>query len=93
MLGLGDPSHRLDERRPGALLHAEHLSAGGREAVIPAAPLRRLLDPAAFEQAACLEAIQKGIEGGDVEAQRAAGSRLDELPDLVAVAGSVLDER
>src|SRR6266850_5469625 len=93
MLGPRDPVHRLDERRPGALLPAEHLPPRGRQLVVAAAALRRLLDPATLDEPPRLEAIEKGIERGDVEAERAARPRLDELADLVAVAGALLDER
>src|SRR5262245_8627347 len=92
MLGLRDAAHGLDERRPGAPLHPEHLPAARREAVIAATPLRGLLDPAALEEAAAFQAIQQGIQRRDVEAQGSARTCLDELADLVAVPGAVLDE-
>src|SRR5262245_7278425 len=92
MLGLGDAPHRFDEGRPGALLHAQRLPAGRRDPVVAAAALRGLFDPSAPDEAPRLEAIEQRIERGDVEGERAAGPRLDQLADLVAMAGPVLDE-
>jgi hypothetical protein len=92
MLGLRDPMHRLDERGPGALLEAQRLAAVGRQAVVAPPPLPGLLDPAALEEAPGLEPVQQGIEGRDVEAQRALRAALDELRDLVAVSGAPLEE-
>src|SRR5262245_16147482 len=67
-------------------------SGGGEPAVAPAA-LALLLDPPAFDEAGVLEPVERGIERRDVVAERAAGALDDQAPDLVAVAGAVLDER
>src|SRR6187551_2217388 len=92
MLGLRDPLHRLDEGGPGAAPLAQRLPAVGGEPVVAAASLRRPLDPAALDQSLCFEPVEQGIQRGDVEAQRAAGASVDELADLVAVPGALLDE-
>src|SRR4030095_17039279 len=91
-LRLRDPAHRLDERDPRALLQAKDLTALGRDLVVAPPALRGLLDPATLDQAARLQAIEERIEGRHVEAQRPARTRLDELPDLVAVAGAPLHQ-
>src|SRR5688572_13110365 len=88
----GDTAQRHDELFPAAALAGEHAAAGGRDAVEAAAPLARLLDPAPLNQLPALEAIEHGIERGDVELEHALRSLFDQLADLVAVPGAVLDQ-
>src|SRR5262249_958249 len=92
-LGSGHAVDGGDEVVPDALPLLEDGTALGREAVVAAAALARLLDPAALDEAALLEAIEERVEGGDVEAEDAVGALLDLLVDLVAVAGAAGEER
>src|SRR5262245_42603042 len=95
-LGMVDPrqqAHRLYERLPVIALPGEHAPAFGGEAVEAAAPLAGLLGPPALQPAALLEPVEQGIERRDVELEAAAGALLDQLADLVAVAGARLDHR
>src|SRR5687768_5021397 len=93
MLASGDESHGLDERLPGLQLRGEHPAPLGRHGVEPAAPLARLLDPAALDPATLLEAVEQRVQRVDVERQVAAGARVDELAQLVAVAGPGVEQR
>src|SRR5205085_8383231 len=43
--------------------------------------------------AAVFEAVEGGVEGGDVEADRAVGAAGDQLADFVAVPLALLEER
>ena len=64
-----------------------------RQAVVPAAALAGFFDPASVDPAALLQAVQQRIERCDAEFHRAGGAVLDQLADVVPVAGLVLDER
>src|ERR1051325_6610731 len=86
------PSDRLDEGPPAPPLCGERLPALRGEPVVAAAALAGLLHPAAGDHAALLEAVEQRVERGDVEAEDAAGAGLDQLPQLVAVAGLVLQQ-
>src|SRR5262245_18048322 len=88
MLGLRDSLDRLDEGAPGVALRPQHPSPGRRQTVVAAPALRGFLDPPAFDPSALLEAVEEGIQGRHVEAQRSLGATLDELADFVTVAGS-----
>src|SRR5712692_8120584 len=89
-LGSGDPVDRLDEVPPLVPLSGQHLSALGGQPVVASPSLPGFLHPAAFDPAALLQPVEEGIERGDVEAQRAVGTRLDEFVDFVAVPVSCL---
>src|SRR5882762_626207 len=93
MFGLRDLVNGVDELAPVVTLCGEHVPAFGGQAVEAAPALARLLDPLARDPPALLEAIEEGIEGGDLELEAAAGACLDQLADLVAVARARLDER
>src|SRR5262245_51030039 len=58
---------RLREVLPDRSLAHERAAPARREAVVAAPALPRLLDPAAFDHALALEAIQCRVERGDVE--------------------------
>ena len=77
---------RGEERAPAAALRIERTLAVGGEAVKAAAPGSGFLDPAAVNEAAALEAVQRGVERRDVELEGAFGSVVDQARDLVAVA-------
>src|SRR4029453_18998278 len=81
------------ERLPDVTLALQDLAAASSQPVVAAATLPRLLDPASFNQSPVLESIQRWIQRGDVEADRAARAIGDELSDLVAVALPLLQER
>src|SRR5262249_31320238 len=89
----GDAVDRRDELAPGAALRFEHAGAGGRQPVVAPAALPRLLDPAALNPAAFLEAIEQRVERRDAGLEHAARAELDELAEVVAMARLVLDER
>src|ERR1051325_11170906 len=96
MSGLAQPRHAVEggeEAVPAAALAGECFFTLRRETVEAAAALAALLDPAALDQAATLEPVEDRIERGDVELQRAAGSPIDQLGELVAVAVVLLEER
>src|SRR5262245_18858495 len=88
-----DPTDRVRDLTAGVALRLQHLLAGWREPVVPAPALARLLDPAALDPAALLEAIQQRIERRDAELQHTARARFDQLAEVVAVARLILDER
>src|SRR5687767_9400940 len=80
--------HVVDGRhvgRPRLSLLLEHAAAILRQPVITALAFAGLLDPAALDPAAILEAEQGRVEGRERELQPAAGSLLDQLADLVSV--------
>src|SRR5688572_11578893 len=93
MVDSGDEAHRVHERLPGMALPRQHTAALGGEAVEAPPPLAGLLDPLPLQPAPLLEAIQERIERRDVELQMTARPGLDELADLVAVAGARLHDR
>src|SRR3712207_5459433 len=88
-----DASDGLDELKPRVALRRQNLLALGRQAVVAASALARLLDPATLNPAALLKPVEQRVERRDVEAQQPARALLDEAPDLVAVARAVFDER
>src|SRR3954471_16955735 len=62
---IGGPHHCFygaDECFPGLPLLAQYAAPLGREPVEAPAPLTRLLNPAALDPAAVLEAEQRGVE-------------------------------
>src|SRR5262249_60663277 len=67
--------------------------APGRQPVVAAPALARLLAPAACDGLRALEPVEQGIERSDVQPHRAVGAFLDQLADLVAVPGPMLEER
>src|SRR5262249_19348982 len=93
MFGPGDAVDGIDELAPGVALRGEDVGAGRRQPVEAPAALPGLLDPAALDPPALLQAVQEGIEGCNAERNRAAGAGLDELAQLVTVARLGLEER
>ena len=83
----GDAVDRWGEHLPAAALDGKHFTALRRQPIKPASPLARAFCPAAFNPATLFEAVEQGIERRDRELQRAAGTLLDELADVVAVPG------
>src|SRR5216684_5504794 len=93
MFCLRNPVDRLHKCLPTTALRGENLLALGRQAVIAPAALAALLHPSPLDPSAFLQAIEQWIEGGNIEANGAAGALLDEFGNLVAVSWPSLDER
>src|SRR5262245_46804257 len=89
----GDAIEREEELLPDRAFAGEALVAGGRQAVVAAAPLAGLLDPSPLQESVVLEAVEGRVERGDVVAERPLRSLDDQASDLVAVAGPLFDER
>src|SRR6185436_16530169 len=87
MVDSGDLVDRGDEGAPPGPLPGQDLPARRGEPIVPAAPLAGLLDPAPL-----FEPVEQGIERRGVEPEGALGLTGDQLADLVAVAGLVLEE-
>src|SRR5580765_671889 len=88
-----DAVQRREERAPASALRCQHLLSSGGETVEALPPLTALLDPAALNEAAAFEAVQRGVERRDVELKRAVGSLLDQLRELVAVSIALVEQR
>jgi hypothetical protein len=88
-----DALHSVYECCPGLALLSEHAPALRRDFVEAAASLSRPFDPGTLNPSTLLEAIQQGIEGINVKRDLAAGARMDQFTQLIAVAGSRLEQR
>src|SRR5690349_14576154 len=88
-----DAIQRREKVLPDVALAGERLAPAPRELVIAAPALAGALDPAPFDQAAVLEAVQRRIERCDVEGDRPARAGGDQLSDLVAVALPLFQQR
>src|SRR6478609_180731 len=93
MANLRDLVERVDEVAPDASTRAEHLAAGGGQAIKTAASLTRLLDPAARDPAVFFELVQEGIERGRLETEPPIRALLDDLRQLVAMAIRSVEDR
>src|SRR5262249_34832149 len=96
MSGMADPRNAIERGEkvlPDAALLREHLAACGGQPVVAAAALAGALDPAALDQAAVLEAIERGVERGGVKGDGAARSLVDQAADVVAVTLALVEER
>src|SRR5438552_49311 len=94
--GMLHPRDAIDGRHellPATAVREQQPFAFGGDAVIAAAPLPGLLDPAALDERAAFHAIEQRVERRDVESKDAARSRLDELGELVSVPRLMLEER
>jgi hypothetical protein len=76
------------EVQPDASLFREHGTSSSGQAVETPSAFSRLLDPAARQEALVLEANQNRIQRSDAEGKTPAGTALDELGQVVAVAGT-----
>ena len=63
------------------------------QAVEAAAPLASLFDPSPLQPSALFQAIEQGIERGDVELELSVRALLDQLADFVAVPGPRFEDR
>jgi hypothetical protein len=88
-----DALNSVYERRPGLPLLSEHAPTLRRDFVEAAASLVGLLDPIALDPSTLLEAIQQRIERINVKRYLAAGSRVDQLVQFIAVARSRVEQR
>src|SRR5581483_5500530 len=94
--GIAHPGEIADEREellPLTTLRREHLFPARGDRVIPPAPLPRLLDPATVDPLPFFEFVEGGVEGGEVERQRAAGSLVNQLRQLVPVKRLLVEQR
>src|SRR5262249_56797158 len=89
----GEIADQREELSPLAALGGEHVAAARGDAVIATAALVRTLNPPPLHQSALLELVERGVERGEVERQRAGGSFVDQLDQFVAVTRFVLEKR
>src|SRR5438046_6321315 len=75
---------RGEERAPASTLRVEHGLPLGGNPVEAAPPRAGFLDPAALDQSAPLQPVERRVQRRDVELQRAVRSLIDQLGDLVA---------
>src|SRR5262249_19316467 len=92
MLNPGDQVDRFDELTPPGALLRQDVFARGRQTIVTAAALPRLFDPAAANPVPFLESIEQRIKRSDVESNRAARPQLDQLANLVSVAGTIFQQ-
>ena len=92
MLHPGDAIDGADEGPPAGALGGEDLAPLGRQPIHAAAPRVGALDPAPFQPAELLEAVEERIQRRRVKPERPLGSPIDELRDFVAVPGAIFDE-
>src|SRR6202011_3160636 len=83
----------LYEYLPTGPLRGQDLTPLRRQAVIPAAALPCFFDPPALDPAALLQSIKQRIKRRHPEAQLSIGAVLNQLANLVAVAGTDLHQR
>jgi hypothetical protein len=88
-----DAVQRPEEVLPGRAFLGQDAAARRRDAIAAAPARPGALDPAALDEAAILEPVQRRIERRDVEAELALRPLTDQPADVVAVPGLVLDER
>src|SRR5215510_3799370 len=87
-----DALNSVNECCPGLALSSQHPPALRRDFVEAAASLVGLFDPGALDPATLLKAIEQGIEGVNVKRDLAAGARVDQFTQLIAVAGSRVEQ-
>src|SRR5215471_2327001 len=87
-----DALNSVYERRPGVALLSQRAPALRRDFVEAAASLMGLFDPGPLDPSTLLEAIQQWIKGIDVKRYLAAGARVDQVIQLIAVAWSRVEQ-
>src|SRR5262245_45041885 len=92
MFASRDAPYGFHECSPRFLLLSKHAPPFGGDLVEAAAPLVGLLHPGALDPSALLQAIQQGVEGIDVELQLAAGTRVDQLAQVITVPGPRVEQ-
>src|SRR5918993_4417529 len=88
-----DQPHRVDERVPRRTMRRQHLATGCGQRVIAPASLAGALHPSPLDPAAVLESIQQRVERGRLEPDLPVRALVDQLADLIAVTGAVLQQR
>lgn len=94
--GILDPGNARDrghELAPTIALRRQNFSAGGREPIITASPLARLLDPPPADPPPFFQAIKQRIERSGVETQRPARPQINELPNVIAMPRPIPQQR
>src|SRR5439155_24460021 len=86
-------ANQLEEVLPFLPLGRQHLTAFSRDPVVAAPALSRFFNPPALDPLALFELVEGGVQRGEVERERPAGSLNDELRQLVAVPRLVVEER
>lgn len=89
----GNAAKRREEGVPVAALRQENLAASGRESVVAATSLTRLLDPFAFDPVAPFHAVEHWIQRRDVKPKLPTRTVIDQLADLVAMPLAFLETR
>src|SRR5687767_4208363 len=87
-----DELNGVYERRPGLALLSQHEPPLRRDVVEAAASLFRLFDPGPLDPSTLLEPIQQWIERIEVKRDLAAGARVDQFTQLIAVAWSRVEQ-
>src|SRR5262249_29904025 len=84
---------RGDKVVPGAALLRKHRTAAWSHTIIAAAALARLFRPAPSDQPFIFQAAKDGVQRAHAEGEAPSGTGLDQFADLVAVAGTRLQQR
>ncbi len=92
-LDAGDVRESRDEPSPFLALGREHGLPGVGDSVVAPPALARSLDPAAADETAFFEAIQRGVQRGQREPQRPARAVLDVAGDVVTMQRTLVNER
>src|SRR5215471_10914008 len=88
-----DATYGFHECIPGLALLSEHTSSFSRNPVESPASFLGLLDPGTPDPSALLKTVKQWIEGIDVELELAAGTRVDEFAQLIAVPWPRIEQR
>src|SRR5215217_1712366 len=83
-LHTGHLAQSRNEVGPVFALPRKRRPAQWRDAVVAAPALAGFLDPAALQPPSLLEAVQRGIQGREREAEPSASPLVDQLRNLVA---------
>ena len=78
---------------PVGPLALENVFPFGCQPIVTTAPLAGFLDPPSGNQSPPFQAVEHGVERGDVEFEQAVRTVFDELADLIPMTSAVLDER
>ena len=82
MTDAGDAVQRREEGAPAAALRVEDFAPRGGQAIKAAPAHAGLFHPAALDQAAALEPVERGVERSDVKGDGAVRAVADQLGDL-----------
>src|SRR5262245_2639165 len=93
MLNPGDQIDGFDELTPPGPLLRQHVFARGCQAIVAPPALACLFNPAATNPIPFLKPVKQRIKRSDVESNRATRTQLDQLANLVSVAGTIFQQR